>query len=349
MQHTRWRKTIRNLLRHFLRTARRFTRDAWRIASAVVARHQRATVQDRQIQKQRLRDTIKALTTLGNDNPSAAPAWRDFAAQLRMNLLERNPDFFLRWDVIADTMFVFDAAYIATELRCLRARRDWATRWRPVIREDAAGAPTPYLWYPHSSGNRIHHAYHLSVFETSTKTAVTDYDVIIEFGGGYGSLCRLAHKLGYKGTYIIHDLPELSALQTFYLGALGLRISDSVSGALTSKSIACCSDLAELLNVNVKKLPGTRVLFIATWSLSESPLETRESLKELCGSCTAHLIAYQHAFRGIDNASFFDRWAQSLRTFEWHHQEMSHLSGNSYLIGVQPGAIASRPHEGPQQ
>ena len=153
MQYTRWRKAIRNLLRHSFRTARRFTRDAWRIASARVARHQPATVQDRRIHKQRLRDTIKALVTLGNDNSSAAPAWRDFAAQLRMNLLERNPDFFLRWDVIADTMFVSDAPYTATELRCLRARSDWATRWRPAIREDALGAPTPYLWYPHSSGN----------------------------------------------------------------------------------------------------------------------------------------------------------------------------------------------------
>lgn len=348
MQRTRWRKAIRNLLRHSLRTARRFTRDAWRITAAGVARHTRAAVRDRRVQKERLRESIKALVPLGTDNLSAAPAWRNFAAQLRLNLLERNPDFFLRWNVIADTMFVFHAPYIATELRCLRARGDWATRWRPAIREDAVGAPTPYLCYPQSSGNMIHHAYHLSVFETSTKTAVTDYDVIIEFGGGYGSLCRLAHKLGFKGTYIIYDLPELSALQTFFLGSLGLRISDSVLGAITNNSIACCSDLAELLNASLGKLEGMRVLFIATWSLSESPLETRESLKDLCSNCTAHLIAYQHAFRGIDNASFFDGWSHVLRTFEWHHHEISHLPGNSYLIGVQPEAMGFAPHDGPR-
>ena len=50
--------------------------------------------------------------------------------------------------------------------------------------------------------------------------------VIVEFGGGYGSMCRLLHKLGFSGQYFIYDLPEFVALQRYFLKSIGMPVRD---------------------------------------------------------------------------------------------------------------------------
>jgi hypothetical protein len=75
----------------------------------------------------------------------------------------------------------------------------------------------PAAVLPGSSGTLIHHAYHLHRFETVTGRFLLELQEIIEFGGGYGSMARLLARLGYRGRYHIHDLPEFAALQRFYL------------------------------------------------------------------------------------------------------------------------------------
>jgi hypothetical protein len=45
---------------------------------------------------------------------------------------------------------------------------------------------------------------------------VRGFDFVIEFGGGYGSLCRLFFNQQFKGQYVLFDLPPFSALQHFF-------------------------------------------------------------------------------------------------------------------------------------
>jgi len=70
------------------------------------------------------------------------------------------------------------------------------------------------------------------VLERMTGHRISDFNFVFEFGGGYGSFARIAHSLGFRGQWIIHDLPELSALQRMYLGQRGVPISHSSSPIL---------------------------------------------------------------------------------------------------------------------
>jgi hypothetical protein len=54
-----------------------------------------------------------------------------------------------------------------------------------------------------------------------------DADCIVEFGGGFGSMCRLIGALGFRGRYVIFDLPPVLALQRYYLGLHGIEADDS--------------------------------------------------------------------------------------------------------------------------
>lgn len=264
---------------------------------------------------------------------AAESAWVSNRVKLRKCIIKEDPREFLKWDVVTESMFVGNQSYIDVELRYLMNRPDWKSLWEGVIQEDPAGAPKPYKGYRRSSGNRIHQSYHLCRFEEETGLAVSRFPLIVEFGGGYGSLCRLVHKLGFRGQYLIFDLPEFVALQKFYLGTLDMPLIEAKDAAPGRQGILCTSDLAVLGSIDLQE--AQQSLFIATWSLSETAKAFREQIVALpaIDSAAAYLITYQRDFEGVDNPRFFDAWRAKKPNIHWLHSEISHMPGNNYLFG----------------
>lgn len=256
------------------------------------------------------------------DTTNALPSeqrWLSHMNRLRTLVLDQDPRAFLRWDVVTATMFVGSPRYVLTELRHLKRRADWGTRWRAALRESRAGHPPPFLFYPASSGNLIHHAYHLAQFEEKTGVRAQELDFVLEFGGGYGSMCRLFHNLGFRGNYVILDLPAFSALQIYYLKSLGLPVGTS---------IACVSDAQQL------RIDAKNKLFIATWSISEVPLGLRNAFLPLVAGFESFLIAYQDRYGEVDNLEFFERWQATVANAAWQRWRIEHIPGNHhYLVG----------------
>ena len=267
------------------------------------------------------------------DEASAEGIWASNVNRLRELVLNGNPLEFLRWKVILETMFVDLAPYVKKELNYLKHRPDWNSRWRNAIRESRIGRPPVYPFYSKSSGNLIHHAYHLAAFESKSRKNIGDLDFVLEFGGGYGSVCRLAHNLNFRGKYIIFDLPHFSALQEFYLRASGFPVICFEDFQKSRTGILCVSDIDELENLTNGCSQGNS-LFIGTWSISEAPIQVRDSILPLAANLENILIAYQEKFKEIDNRKFFQDWKQSLdASITWYEWAIPHLPSSYYLIG----------------
>jgi len=282
-----------------------------------------------------LREEVLALPVIdGNAEDGSSTAWLNARKELRRQVLEGNPLRFLTWDVVTGSMFVGNRAYIDHELAYLMQRPDWKSVWEGVIQEDPAGDPKPYKRYKRSSGNRIHQAYHLCRFQAETGLPVSRFPLIVEFGGGYGSLCRLVHKLGFRGRYILFDLPEFSALQKYYLGSLNMPLVERGAPASGKPGILCTSD-PDLIG-SVTRQQAQSGLFVATWSLSETELAFRKRFMTLpaVDAAGAFLIAYQRDFGGIDNPRFFDVWRETKPAVRWVRSEIAHMPGNYYLFGT---------------
>jgi len=270
-----------------------------------------------------------------NAQPSEAK-WLSNMNRLRELVLNKNPREFLQWDVVSQTMFVFYALYISTELNYLRHRSDWNTRWRSAIKESPVGHPVPCIFYPTSSSNLIHHAYHVAQFEDRTKSQVQNMDIVFEFGGGYGSMCRLFYNLGFRGKYIIFDLPLFSALQRYFLKTLGLPVLPVTEFAKSRTGIACVSDIQQLTTLLTDHIETRNKMFIATWSISESPISIRNSILPLTAEFQSFLITYQEGFGEVNNIKFFDEWKETRRNVVWNNWQIEHIPGNSYLVGRIP-------------
>jgi hypothetical protein len=276
-----------------------------------------------------LRENLELIPQISQNEREVENEWGDFVKETIRLLNSSDPRKFLHFDVIKRTMVVGNTNYVNEELKYLKSR-NWIF-WKKNIRESHVGCPAPFPSYPKSSANLIHHGYHCAMFEEQMKFRISDVEYIFEFGGGYGSFCRLIYNMGYVGEYTIFDLPVFSCLQTYYLKMLGLNVYLN-NNLRNDNSVNCVYDiekLEETISINQNK----KRLFVATWSISESPLELRNKIIRIVDSFDYFLMGYQNDFGSNDNISFFDKFCEERNDFEWKNIHIDHIPGNYYLFG----------------
>lgn len=281
-----------------------------------------------------LKAKFREFSRIGTENclPSEKE-WAENINRLHDLVLGEDPRCFLRWDVIKRTMLVENAPYVSKELHYLKSLDSWKTHWAPAITETPVGKPYLYWLYPASSENLIHNAYHVAQLQANTGLTVKDMDFVLEFGGGYGSLCRLFFNLGYKGKYVIYDFPAFSALQQYFLKSIGINVYPIESFSHEKSGVFCVSSVEQLSPIIKSVSENDKSMFVATWSISETPIEFRRSILDLASSLKAFLIAYQESFGEADNVAFFEDWTKSQKTVEWQNFEIAHLACSHYLFG----------------
>ena len=240
--------------------------------------------------------------------------WEDWSKEIAQNLeRDGNYDNFLNWPIIKCTMFVEKPPYVNMEYDFIKDKVP-----PELLIEDKFGNPPRHPNYPESSGNLIHHLYHVSKFEEATGTKFTDYRLIFEFGAGYGSMCRIAKRMGFVGHYLIYDLPELEKIQDVYL--------DNTSSFHTH------INRSHITNGPAHRVLGKR-LFISTWALNEAPLETMDYVLKNVSDFDGFLIAFDNDFVNGNNFEYFTKFTESVKNIAWKFEVMNHIPGSYYFFG----------------
>lgn len=284
---------------------------------------------------EQIRQAFKTLPEVQSaDTLPSEAAWLQNMNRLRELVLGGDLAEFLRWDVIQATMFVHIRTFVIREFAHLRRSSNWHLRWKPAIRENGIGHPPAFPLYPASSGNLIHHAYHAIQFEERTGLKLNEMDYVLEFGGGYGSMCRLFHQLGFRGRYAILDLPLFSELQKYYLRSMGLEVLDASAFAHSRTGVWCGSDVRELEPSLQPADLTPNTMFVATWSLSETPLHVRSTVIKYAQRLSTFLIAYQEKFGEVDNIQYFAELRRTKSQIAWSDWSIEHIPRNRYLMGA---------------
>lgn len=259
----------------------------------------------------KIEEVVEAAKEL--ERASEDTIWGRHRNSLRTRLIHDDLNAFCNWSTVVATMFVGDVPFVSKEFAELRNADDWA-RWELALRETGVGSPPILPYHTSTSANRVHQCYHLYQFEKHTERHIEDFEgPIVEFGGGYGLMCAIIRSLGYKGEYIIYDLPEFSLLQQFYLDGIPatFRYSD------------------ERGRFDVP--PRTADILIALFSLSECPVEHRNAF--LMSTMPANaLIGFQDSFDGVDNKGYFDK-NRTIISPVTRIFPSPHVSSVNYLIG----------------
>jgi hypothetical protein len=230
---------------------------------------------------------------------------------------------FLRWPGLGD--FSVPEAWIAPRWYDeLRRSPDWAERWFPLTRENKIGSPKDYSLDFGTSPILVQHAFHLLKYETLTKHSLLDCDVILEVGGGYGSFCRLLRNSGFSGLHIIYDLPSVSCIQRLYLTLSGFTEVPREEMSKRDQHGYCLLTDEHLDSAfDFLKSSTNRAGFVATWSLSESPMSVRERIfPRFYSIFDQYLIAFQPSWAMINNIDYFSAFPTSRPDLKWFKEQI---------------------------
>ena len=244
------------------------------------------------------------LNKLYQKNQSLKKTHKIFNKKIIFLLENGNLYNFLKKNFIQKMFFVHNRFFILKELNILRKDKKWKFYQR-IIKEDNVGDPVRYFLYPQSSGNKINHAYHLSVLSSEFNVDLKKIHKVFEFGGGYGCMARIFSKINKKISYICFDTNYINLLQYYYLKQNNLNVGFSrknnfhLISEITNKKIFLPSKVS-------------KYLFIANWSLSETPIKFRKNFFNIIKNSHFILICFQEKFEEIDNLKYFEHIKKKL-------------------------------------
>ncbi|GHT64131.1 hypothetical protein FACS1894110_03200 [Spirochaetia bacterium] len=150
----------------------------------------------------------------------------------------------------------------------------------------------------------IQHAHHYMLMKKYLDIFIPENKItnVVEFGGGYGNFSRLAFSWGYTGNWDIIDIPEMHNLQEYYLS---YAINEPLRSHIKYQIVR-----DESFWNTIKQ--NSETLFIATFSLSETPSEVRNYMEEKLKGFKYIFFAYNGIFGETDCLKYFDELRKKL-------------------------------------
>lgn len=207
------------------------------------------------------------------DKSSIGYDWGSWAGKIRQAFQYQVPNNFLSEPLISFTMVYKRFKGVKDTQQRLEFAREYVLeeQLKYLLEEDGIGNPIISNSEYKTSSNRTYHTAHLAMYKKISGHYFWDTESIIEFGGGYGNMCRVIKKANPSVTYTIIDLPELLALQYIYLASL---IGENEINIVNESNMKISPNKINLISSEFlykENMPLDADSFISTWALSESP------------------------------------------------------------------------------
>ena len=251
---------------------------------------------DEKIRKQ----ILKNLDEIKIDNRYLKNTHKFFNRSIHLLLRNKNLKSFLRKNFIQKMFFLQNRFFVFNELLEMKKSNTWKF-YEKLLQEDHIGNPIRYFLYLKSSGNRINHVFHLNILENELKINLKKkIKTVFEFGAGYGCMARIFSKINKNIKYICFDTSYVNLLQFYYLKHNNLNVGFKKSNNF-------------FLMSNIKNKVIKNDLFIANWSLSETPINFRKKFFPNIFNSKYILIAFQEKFEEINNLKYFNQLKSKMK------------------------------------
>ncbi|MBT3269826.1 hypothetical protein HN371_21955 [Candidatus Poribacteria bacterium] len=204
--------------------------------------------------------------------------WDDESARMEAAFLPEVPEDFLRNDRLRWEMVASSLQLLEWELPVLESAYG-PDRLLTLLEEELVGRQILDVAKYHTSINSVHHAYHIHRFVEATGCDLGEVGAVVEWGGGFGNLAKLLLRWAETPiTYVIIDIPLMSAVQWLYLSCvLG---PDRVT-LVDDRDTPIEAGKVNILPVGLAEArPPEADLLVSTWALSESTSEAQQFVVE---------------------------------------------------------------------
>ncbi len=260
--------------------------------------------------------------------------WHKNMLEIEKYFLNNYSFSFLNHSVIKATMFMYTYKKWKNIQKALILRFLTKNKAKEILREYNIGKPLLNDIEYVTSGNNIHHLYHLIKFFKETGTKSSDINTIVEVGGGYGNMAKIYKKMNIESTYIIIDIPIFSYIQAVYLktiyGKEAVHIVHN-NDIYVKKGYINIIPLDKKILDLIDKVISNVDLFISTWALSESNEVMQNYIKNTDYFNAKYLLmAYQKSNDSFADAENVKNIAENYETI--FNKETEYLKDNYYLF-----------------
>ena len=242
----------------------------------------------------------KAKKLILNNRKNYKKTHKIFSNETLQMFLDKKLTNFFQNSFIQKMFFVHNRFFLKSYLDEIKKDKKWKF-WENLLIENNIGNPVRYFLNPFTSGNKIFQTYHLKKYKDFLKFGLNNFHIIIEFGGGYGNMAYTFKKINKKCKYVIFDTPEVNLLQFYYLKRNNINVSFDYKKKSNVILISSITQLKKIVNNSKNK----KKLFIANWSLSETPKIFRKKFKFIFKKFDFQLISFQKTFENINNIKYF--------------------------------------------
>jgi hypothetical protein len=172
----------------------------------------------------------------------------------------------------------------------------------------AYGAPQVMFRQRAQGRFRMARAEHLNQFRMLRKVVpgieVTNLKQLVEFGGGCGDVPAMYRDLGFAGTHFVYDFPPMLLMQRYWLQYSGLPAylgKDLANAKSASGKTVLVSTYSNHLSNLLDKDALRDSLFLATFSLTEADLASRQKIWNDVKDFGIIFILFWKEWYGIDN------------------------------------------------
>ena len=237
------------------------------------------------------------------------PLWKNFNDKAVSSFIPEPSFSFLNDGTIMLTMFggsSFDEeiAYLEKHYKKSELSR--------LLLEDYVGNPLIVSNKYITSFNSVRQLYLLSFYFKKAKLSPDTLSMIVEWGGGYGNMAKLVHRMSARRlTYVMTDTPLFCCIQWLYLstiyGAKQVRLITSPNDRIRKGVITIIP--IGLLDSYTNQLRAD--LFISTWGLSESSKFSQDFVAKRKWFGAKHIfLGYQKSSKNLPTAEYVGELAE---------------------------------------
>jgi hypothetical protein len=241
-------------------------------------------------------ETIKIEPNITRTDIRAGNAWDNLIGPITEELAS-HPMTFLRCPTISITVHPNQLDLAEKYFEAMLPDAFFQEKLLPRLCDPPMGNPYLCPFFPITSPISVQHNYYLMLIhqylgeDLSTNNHIRH---ITEIGGGYGNLCRVIIANGYKGKYVIVDLPEMHQMQKHYLKYACPQVLEQNQVTFLgtdNPGLAANNDKSGFL--------------FGTFSVCEMPMDLRLDLEKYYNKFEYLFFTYYIAYDGVDNVAYF--------------------------------------------
>jgi len=253
----------------------------------------------------------KLIFNICNKNSTLSESWKNMTKNLQHYLEYENIDLY-KINNIHPQIFHFPEYSIQNINQLEILEKDKESIFYKILLNNNYG-PEGIRLYNNIQLDRVQQTWSIYILVEKLMMDIRNSEIIFEFGGGTGQMVDVLSCLGFKGTHIIYDLPLITILQSYFVSKRDIDYSFLIDDKEISinNSVYYLPSNQDISEKNIMKLPN--INFIATYSLSESDINTRNRFADYMINFARIYIVYWPGKNPVGDNIDNDEYIQSIQ------------------------------------